>query len=732
MNTMSTPSQFDDASQTLLLAEPSFLIGKFKVMLEQIKPHPHQRLLSEDWVIKLHARFVELGVDRAAHPVKVLIHDQLGVLSENGQQSGSMQSVPELPNSISCFVYHGQHRLAACGKLEDPEEHWWYAEVYNSDLEKSHPAEFLTLMHSSNECEFRYPVSDADRFIAMYRLLQLYQQGLVNKDTYMASQMRLERLVPKDGIKQGLKNLLRSPELADSISVMLERSHLRSCFNATTWGKKLVKGRFYAVSVGLITEMMEQCRLLQGDSEEYPVGPYKLSAQSCSWSNLESSVKRKGHVWADLKGGAQQALARIRARPPTFVHLMNPKGTDGWMLGTTVHVSPASSIVCKLFDTNKSPKACLPSVLTSDLVAAALGDMYQLGQHLIHMIAGPARLERYTSNQAHEAEEDHPHGIILMVLHDLLRGKPNSNYPVKIINFMWVSRAVLLAELKAQHIAPAPEVLAPDYQTLINTSRPWWELLSLFKLRRFDRGLGLSVPKQFVDIGKLPGSTSQDEDSPPLEQSSMIYSTSPLSLRSQQRAAQSSPIHAPTLHQQLNTPPHANAYSNTNTGDYTNKPDRPEVSDGEVSRESPWKRRRVERSCPEGDRSPVYTPNSPPSVNTPVSDNGSSTTTEQRNLLGPNGAATQLKQLEAIIPDLNPDEALALEGLLAHVSHLHKTRCMARVLGTVNQHLPVSDSWFQSYFSQLSNCVMVEYIETFAQSKLGERGSFKLSENLRT
>ncbi|KAG8737867.1 hypothetical protein FRC10_007576 [Ceratobasidium sp. 414] len=680
MSTMGAPSQFDDTSQTFLLAEPTFLLGKFKVTLDQITPHPDQRLLSEDWVIKLHARFVELGVDRAAHPVKVLLKDHPGVLLKNSQRYGSMKFVPELPKGISCLVYHGQHRLAACRKLEDTEEHWWYAEVYSPDLEKLHPAEFLTLMHSSNESEFRYSASDADRFIAMYRLLRLYKQGLVNKDTYMASQMRLERHVPKDGIKQGLKNLLRSPELADSIFGMLECSHLQPCFNAATWGKKLVKGRFYAVSVGLITEMKEQCRLLQGDSQEYPVGPYKLSAQSCSWRSLESGVKRKDHAWAELNGGAQQALERIRSRPPTFVHLMNPKGTDGWMLGTMVHVFPASS------------SACLPSVLTSDLVGAALGDMYQLGQHLIHMIAGPACLERYTSNQAHEVEEDHPHGIILMVLQDLLRGKPNSNYPVKIINFMWVSRAVLLDELKVRRVAPAPEVLARDYQTLIHTSRPWWELLSLFKLRKLDRGLGLTVPKQFVEIREPSRSMSPNEDAPPLQQSLTINFPSRLSPRSRHKAAQSSHTPVPTPRQQLTTPTHANAYCNPSSGGGgTNEPEGTEVSDGELSGGLPRKRRRVEQSHPGGDQSPVYAPDSPPSANISPLGNSSNATTEQRNTFSPDGAITQLKQLEAIIPDLKPDEASALEGLLAHVSCLHTTSCMARVLGTVNEHLPVAE-----------------------------------------
>ncbi|KAG8721239.1 hypothetical protein FRC08_014791 [Ceratobasidium sp. 394] len=685
----STHSSLDDISQTLLLAESSSFIGKFKVTLDQVSPHPHQRLVSDDWVIKLHAKFVEVGVDRAAHPVKVLLKGHPGVLLGNGPQSNSSQPVPELQSDMSCLVYHGQHRLAACRKLEDPADHWWYADVYSSDLETLHPAEFLTLMHSRNESEFRYSASDADRFIAMYRLLRLYQQGQVNKETYVASQMRLERYVPKDGARQGLKNLLRSPELAASISGLLECFHLRPCFNATTWGKKLVKGRFYAVSVGLITEMMEQCRLLQGDSEEHPVGPYKLSAQSCSWKSLESSVKRKGHAWAELKGGAQQALDRIRSRPPTFLHLMNPKGTDGWMLGTTVLVST----VCMRYSADKRLKVCLPSVLTSDIVGAALGDMYELGQHLIHMIAGRAYLERYTSNQAHEAEEDHPQGIILMVLRDLLKGKTNSNYPIKIINFMWTSRASLLAELKALRIAPAPEVLAQDYQSLINNSEPWWELLSLFKLRKLDQGLGLTVPKRFVEIRAPSRLMSPDEDAPPvLQQSPATDLTSRLSPRSRHKTAQSSHGLVPTPHQGVIAPTQAHNLRNPSNAGRTDKPDGTEVSNGQLLGEPPRKRRRMERSHSGGDRSPAYnTPDSPPSASSSSLRNRAKATNNHQNAFSPDGAITQLKQLEAIIPDLKPDEVVALEGLLACVSRLHTTNCMARVLGTVNEHLPVSE-----------------------------------------
>ncbi|KAG8736853.1 hypothetical protein FRC10_008801, partial [Ceratobasidium sp. 414] len=175
----------------------------------------------------------------------------------------------------------------------------------------------------------------------MYRLFGLYDERLVEEGTYVANQSRLERNIPKDSTRHGLKNLLRSKELAESIAQMLALPHLRSCFNAATWGKKLVKGRFYTlkqkrqIAAGLIREMIEQCRLLQGDSEAHAPKAYKLPASACTWKSLQSGVKRKDHAWAELDGGAEEALRRVKARPPTFVHLMNPKGKDDWMLDGT-------------------------------------------------------------------------------------------------------------------------------------------------------------------------------------------------------------------------------------------------------------------------------------------------------------------------------------------------------------------------------------------------------------
>ncbi|KAG9086533.1 hypothetical protein FRC06_003037, partial [Ceratobasidium sp. 370] len=319
------------ASQVILVAEGNFLVGKFKVWVDQIEPHPDQRHLSQDWVESLVQRFQEIGIDRARYPIKVLLSGNGGeVISTTTSNTGS-DGIAELPRNLACLVYHGQHRVAACKKLSDASEQWWYAEVYKPGLETAHPAEFLTVMHASNEDEYRFPSSDADRFTAMYRLLKMRENQVIDEETYGINQERLEQSVLKDATRQGLHNLLRSGDLSEAVAAMLRQAHLRPCFNAATWGKKLVKGRFY-----------------------------KLPAQFCTWKHLQAAVKKKDHAWKELEGGAAQALGRVTSRPSRFFHVINPKGSDGWTIENSV---------------------LLPTVLTSDIVVGHLVDMYNIAQH---------------------------------------------------------------------------------------------------------------------------------------------------------------------------------------------------------------------------------------------------------------------------------------------------------------------------------------------------------------
>lgn len=121
--------------QIILYAEPGFLVGKYKVWARQVRPHPGQRQLCEEWVESLHQRFREVGIDRAAHPIKVLLEEnqRLDTLTEMSKKAG-FEAVPDLPEGVIVLVYHGQHRIAACQKMEDVEEHWWLAEVYRKGI----------------------------------------------------------------------------------------------------------------------------------------------------------------------------------------------------------------------------------------------------------------------------------------------------------------------------------------------------------------------------------------------------------------------------------------------------------------------------------------------------------------------------------------------------------------------------------------------------------------------
>ncbi|KAG9081015.1 hypothetical protein FRC06_005912 [Ceratobasidium sp. 370] len=361
----------------------------------------------------------------------------------------------------------------------DEDEHWWFAEVYQAALEHDHPADFLTLMHMGNEDEHRLSPSDSDRFLALHRLSCMRRDNLITLEVYRANHDRMIRAVVKDVTRQGLSNLMCSEELADAIAGALQHPYLCLSFNASTWGKKLVKGRFYKLAACLVDEMVEQCRLLLDKHVDISEKPFMIPAQSCTWSQLEAGVKKKDHPWRELPGGAVAALSRVRHRNPEFSTFLNPSGTDGWTLPQV---------------------ALLPAVLTSDHVFSCLKDMYHLAQHLTHITAGPDYLAKYTSNSPHSGDDDHPVGIIAMVLKDKLAGKP-SNFPHKIIHTLWNTRELLLAGLSSAGISTASETSRQAYKKLIQESQPWWELLRMYKMSTLP-GLGLLVPKVFAQATK--------------------------------------------------------------------------------------------------------------------------------------------------------------------------------------------------------------------------------------
>ncbi|KAG8721061.1 hypothetical protein FRC08_016034 [Ceratobasidium sp. 394] len=647
------------ASQVILVAEANFVVGKFKVWANQIEPHPGQRHLSQDWVESLAQRFQDVGIDRASHPIKVLLSDDSReVISVVASSIGS-DGIPELPRNMTCLVYHGQHRVAACKKL-DASERWWYAEVYRPDLEKAHPAEFLTVMHASNEDEYRFPCSDADRFTAMYRLLKMREDNLIDAETYEVNQERLEQSILKDATRQGLHNLLRSAELSEAVAAMLQQAHLRPCFNAATWGKKLVKGRFYKLAACLILEMLEQCRLLKGGWHEVSSKPFQLPAQFCTWKHLQTAVKKKDHPWKELEGGAAQALDRVTSRPSQFFHVINPKGADGW----TIENSASSSV-----------SALLPTVLTSDVVATHLSDMYNISQHLIHMVAGKHYLNSYTSNQAHSGEEDHPVGIISITLKKQLQGKP-SNYPDKVIYHMWKNQTLLVSGLSDHSIGKAADTNKDEYQELILKNRPWWELLRLFKQRSLDDGLCLKVPKEFP--------SSQEESTEPKDGSGTVAIDalrSSLSIMAQGAHLSSS-----------SRPENDSAGAGGETGQSLNSSISPNpllVAGGTneqqvgASRKPSAKKRRLNQEEEEDHFSPEPSPGLNSLGAGPEAREGTWT------LRCHSLALENLQILQNTVPQLQPDEVRALAHLAEQIVRLQGTGCMARVLNTLGEQVLV-------------------------------------------
>ncbi|KAF8701754.1 hypothetical protein RHS03_06460, partial [Rhizoctonia solani] len=312
----------------------------------------------------------------------------------------------------------------------DQEEHWWIAEVYNPDLEKNHPAEFLTQMHLKNEEEKRLKSSDAEQFLVLHKLHKLHRDGNISKHVFENSFAVLTRSIINPASRHGLINLLRSDVLANAVKDVLDNLFLHPTFNASTWGKKLVKGRFYQLVADLLHEMIAQCKLIQSTSLLVDSQPFQLASQCCTWRYLEKSTLKKDHPWTKLPGGASSTLERVKQRPLDFVTFLNPDGSGEWTLSQTV---------------------LLPSVLTSELIYSELNTMYHLTQH----------------------------------------GK-QSNIPHMLIHQLWTNQEIYVSELSQHGISNALSTESKEYNELLRLSKHWRELISLLKLSKLSEGVVLS------------------------------------------------------------------------------------------------------------------------------------------------------------------------------------------------------------------------------------------------
>ncbi|KAG9111075.1 hypothetical protein FRC07_008107 [Ceratobasidium sp. 392] len=498
-------------------------------------------------------------------------------------------------------------------------------------------------MHTSNEEDFRLATTDADRFLAMHRLLELKSLQRIDDTTYIASQQRLEAAILKDGTRQGLRNLLRSKDLADAISEALQLDHIRQSFNAGTWGKKLVKGRLYAVAVGLIKEMVEQSRLLQGTWTEVPVKPFQLAAKYCTWAKLETGVVRKDHAWQQLEGGAQAALQRAMSRPPGFVHLMNPLASEGWMLDRI----------------------------------------------MVHMIAGSDVLNRYTAARADDTGKDHPIGIITTVLEDQLRGK-ESNYPNKILYSMWQNRKALLQSLEQKHIQDAIDTTAESYQALILDTHCWWKLMSLFKMRQLRKGLNLNVPKAFPQ----PAESTCDLQTRAESQQS-CNANSPLDpLPTASSATTSHTYPAADLQAQDSLPMHSDPLVDASQ-QHPRRPSTPDMhvgfQDGTVEPHGHNTRRKRARVLEDEENQSGPSPHTEDESLSHL-DNGSSELplTRESTVQGLRSYSHLVSQLQGwqnSVPRLQADETRALGDLLEQLVALQGTGYLPRVVTTLNDQI---------------------------------------------
>lgn len=257
----------------------------------------------------------------------------------------------------------------------------------------------------------------------------------------------------------------------------------------------------------------------------------------------------------------------------------------------------------------------------------------------------------------------------------------------QIIHHMWKTRDTLLAELAARDMSDASNVTKPAYQDLINTSQPWWELLSLFKLRNLRRGLDLVVPKQFSpsenDPG--PGPAANHEEVP--SGSSGVDEDS-----------QTSPLHRSTdgtfergamrLSEKLRE---TRALASAVTGEAPHSDAWDQETEDESSTPPPGKRRRLSPGrnttlapIRDNDQGSLFP--STRGAASPACEGSNQSLRSYSRVLG------QVQTLEGAISGLCAAEISALEELLRQVNGLHGTNCMARVLDTINEHLPVSVS----------------------------------------
>jgi hypothetical protein len=113
------------------------------------------------------------------------------------------------------------------------------------ELEKDHPAEFLTMMHESNSPQLMKQSSDLELFRAVWKLKRLLQSKTISEKTFLDNRRMLLGGL-EERTNRAICNLTRNSELMDAIYESLQRVHIAKIFSAGAW-MRLTTGRLYMV-----------------------------------------------------------------------------------------------------------------------------------------------------------------------------------------------------------------------------------------------------------------------------------------------------------------------------------------------------------------------------------------------------------------------------------------------------------------------------------------------------
>ncbi|GAB1527343.1 hypothetical protein RhiTH_010518 [Rhizoctonia solani] len=462
------------------------LIGTFTVFLSQTHNHPDQQALDQSWVDTLVERIGTPEIlNQALHPISVILNDGSSdhVLYDLLQKHG-INSTPELPQDLSVLVFAGQHRLAMLSQLGlgGPEDMWWHAKVYKKELEQNHPAEFLTMMHESNSPQLMKHSSDLELFMAVWKLRKLLKSGTINEEKFLQNRCMLLGGL-EDRTNRAICNLTCNHELMDAISDSLACVHIAATFSAGSW-MRLTTGRLYMVAAGLVHEMLAQVDLLTEGMSDVPKDALTLPPRSCQMSKLKvtkGGQKRQAHAWDALPGGRSGALKRVRARPTNFVTHLNPQKDDPWTFPDMV---------------------ILPSCLGSKIVEEELKLMQTVITHMINMITTKDEFTLFTKGTSETIENttDHPAGVIAQFLLKKHGDEANARgYERKVMQRVWSSWETLHTDLQKHKMLELEDASQEKYQQLLNSSKAWWTVMRLFKVKHLHTKFELLVPKEFGD-----------------------------------------------------------------------------------------------------------------------------------------------------------------------------------------------------------------------------------------